>query len=157
MSIELTRRIASQMMKRGESKVRIKKEGIDDAKKALSRDDVRAMISKGTIYAIEKKHNVSAYSRVLNAKRTKGRRRGAGRRKGAFKARVGTTYMKRIRGQRRVLLELKADLTIKNEDFKKYYRLVRGGNFPAKLTLLNRLVADGVKIDQKRFEELRHI
>ncbi len=157
MSIKLTRRIASQMLKRGVSKVRIKNEGIEDAKKALSRDDIRAMVSKGTVYALSEKHNASAYSRALNVKRTKGRRRGKGRRKGASKARTGITYMKRIRGQRRVLLELKSDSTLGNEQFKRYYRLVRGGNFPAKVTLLNRMVADGVKIEQKRFEELRHI
>lgn len=155
MSVKLTRRIASEILKKGESKVRIKNEALKDAAAAITREDVRALVAKGSIYAIKEKHNASTYSKVLGAKRTKGRGRGQGRRKGSRKARQGLQYQKKIRGQRRVLHALKPELD--SETFKKYYRLVRGGNFATKASLLNHIVASGMKIDQEKFEKLRHL
>ena len=155
MSVKLTRRIAAEIMGKGVSKVRIKIDAIKDAESAITREDVRALVSKGSIYAAKPKHNASTYSKLLAAKRTKGRGRGQGRRKGTRKARQGLQYQKKIRGQRRVLHALKGEL--ESETFKKYYRLVRGGNFATKASLLNHMVAGGVKIDQERFEKLRHL
>jgi large subunit ribosomal protein L19e len=155
MSVKLTRRIAAEVMGKGVSKVRIKTDAIKGAEAAITREDVRALVSNGSIYAVKAKHNVSTYSKLLAAKRTKGRGRGHGRRKGTRKARQGLQYQKKIRGQRRVLHALKGE--IDSETFKKYYRLVRGGNFATKASLLNHMVAEGVKMDQERFEKLRHL
>ncbi|MDE1865648.1 MAG: 50S ribosomal protein L19e [Candidatus Micrarchaeota archaeon] len=157
MSIKLTRRIAAELMKRGESKVRIKPDKADDAKKAITREDVRALIANGSVYAIKEKHNLSLYSKELRVKRNKGRRRGPGRRKGSAKARQSIDYVKKIRGQRRVLAALKQEKSIDNEAFKRYYRLVKGGNFQTKGQLLSHLTTEGVKIDQQRLEKLRHM
>jgi large subunit ribosomal protein L19e len=157
MSIKLTRRIAAEMIGRGESKVRIKPDRMADAKKAITRADVKALIEAGAVYAIKEKHNISAYSKILREKRNQGRRRGMGRRKGTRKARQGITYGKRVRGQRRILDALKSDGTIDNLAFRKYYRLVKGGNFATKATLLSHIAADGVKLEAERVERLRHM
>lgn len=157
MSIKLTRRIASKLMKRGESKVRIMPTRTADAEKAITREDVRALITSGAVYAVKEKHNMSIYSKILREKRNKGRRRGPGRRKGSAKARRSVEYPKKIRGQRRVLGALKADGTIDNEAFKRYYRLVKGGNFDTKGSLLNHITADGVKIEPDKIEKLKHM
>ena len=157
MSIKLTRRIAAELLGRGESKVRIKPDRTDDAKKAITREDVRSLIASGGVYAIKAKHNLSLYSKELREKRNKGRRRGPGRRKGSAKARQAIGYGKKIRGQRRVLAELKRDKTLDNVAFKKYYRLVKGGNFQTKGQLLSHLTTEGVKIEQQRLEKLRHM
>ncbi|MGC8647676.1 MAG: 50S ribosomal protein L19e [Candidatus Micrarchaeia archaeon] len=157
MGIKTTKRMASELLGRGMSSIRIKPSAIEDARKALTKDDVRSMISKGNIYAIKPKHNLSIYSKVLNKKRSKGRRRGMGRRKGTLKARIGKRYPKKIRAQRRVLKALKEDKTIDNNTFKTLYRLVRGGNFASKLTLLNHIKAMGIEISDERFEKLRHM
>ncbi len=157
MSIKLTRRIAAELLGRGESKVRIKPDRTEDAKKSITREDVRALISSGGVYAIKEKHNLSLYSKELREKRNKGRRRGPGRRKGTAKARQSIDYVKKVRGQRRVLAALKKDKMIDNEAFKKYYRLVKGGNFQTKGQLLSHLTTDGVKIEAQRLEQLRHM
>jgi len=157
MSIKLTRRIAAELMGRGISKVRIKPDRTEDAKKAITREDVRAMITSGGVYALTIKHNQSLYSKVLQKKREQGRRRGPGRRKGSLKARKGLTYGKKIRGQRRVLAALKDEKVIDNISFKKYYRLVKGGNFQTKAQLLSHITADGVKIEEAKLEQLRHL
>ncbi len=157
MTIKLSRRIAAELLGRGESKVRIKTDRVDDAKKAITREDVRSLIASGGIYALKEKHNMSLYSKALRKKRNKGRGRGPGRRKGSAKARQAVGYGKRIRGQRRVLAALKKEKAIDNTAFKRYYRLVKGGNFQTKASLLSHLTTEGVKIDPQRLEQLRHI
>ncbi len=157
MSVKLTRRIAAELLSRGESAVRIKPGAVPDAEKAITREDVRGLIKNGSIYATKIKHNVSAYSKVLREKRKKGRRRGTGRRKGTLKARGTVEYKKRIRGQRRVLKALKSENIVDNESFKKYYALVKGGNFASKASLLSRMVNDGVQIKEEKMKELRHM
>ncbi|MEM0149570.1 MAG: 50S ribosomal protein L19e [Candidatus Micrarchaeaceae archaeon] len=156
MGLKTTRRIAGALLKRGVSSIRIKPSAVEDAKKALTKDDVRNLISKGDIYTIKEKHNMSIYSKILNKKRSKGRRRGRGRRKGTLKARAGLTYKKKIRAQRRVLHALKGDNTIDNNTFKALYRLVKGGNFTSKVSLLNHIKAMGIEISSEKFEKMRH-
>lgn len=157
MSVKLTRRIASEMMKRGVSSVRIKPSAFEDAQKAITRDDVRGLIKNGSIYAIAEKHNMSLYSKALGKKRSKGRSRGSGRRKGTRRAREGIQYKKKIRAQRRVLASLKSEKRIDNAMYKKLYLLVKGGNFVSKVTLLNRVRSEGIELDDAQFEKLRHM
>jgi large subunit ribosomal protein L19e len=157
MSVKLTRRIAAELMERGESAVKIKPSAINDAKKAITREDVRGLIKNGSIYPVKLKHNISAHSKVLKEKRKKGRRRGMGRRKGTLKARGTVEYKKRIRGQRRVLRMLKDESVIDNGRFKKYYALVKGGNFASKATLINHIKNDGVNMNDDKIKQLRHL
>ncbi|MCL5099663.1 MAG: 50S ribosomal protein L19e [Candidatus Marsarchaeota archaeon] len=156
MSIRLTKRVAASIMGRGESAVRISAASIADAKKAITREDVRELIKKGAIYAIKEKHNISAHGKELSKKRAAGRKRGPGRKHGTYKARAGITYMKKVRAQRRVLLQLKSAGTINNEMFKGFYALVKGGTFASKATLLNHIRSRGVAIDEESFNKLKH-
>jgi large subunit ribosomal protein L19e len=157
MSIELTKRIAAQLLERGVTAVRIKEGAVAEAKKAITREDVRNLIKNGSIYTVMEKHNISAYSKVLKEKRKKGRRRGQGRRKGTAGARGIMEYKKTIRGQRRVLNDLKVQKVIDNEKFKKYYALVKGGSFANKVSLINHIKSDGVSINDEKMKQLRHI
>ncbi len=157
MSIKLTKRIAGELLGRGISSVRIKNDSIQDARKAITREDVRTLIKSGGIYALKAKHNISAYSKVLKEKRNKGRRRGPGRRKGTSKARGAFDYKKKVRGQRRLLKSLKEQALIDSLKFRKYYALVKGGSFPTKISLLNHIRSDGLNIDEETANKLRHI
>jgi large subunit ribosomal protein L19e len=156
MSIKLSRRIAAELLDRGISKVRIKPDRVEDAK-AITREDVRNLITTGAVYALKEKHNMSIYSKELRKKRNQGRGRGPGRRKGSAKARMAVDYKKRIRGQRRVLAVLKKEKVIDNVAFKRFYKLVKGGNFQTKASLLSHLTANGVKLETARLEQLRHL
>lgn len=153
-STKLARRLASDIIQRGERSIRIKPSDVADVEKALTRDDVRALIKKGSIYALKVKRNASTYGRVLKKKRSEGRKRGRGKRKGTAKARGGVSYQKRIRAQRRVLKALKSDGTITNELFKKYYRLTKGGVFASKMTLISHIRND-VQMSDQRVAELK--
>ncbi|MCL4362959.1 50S ribosomal protein L19e [Candidatus Marsarchaeota archaeon] len=157
MSIKLTRRIGALILKRGRNSIRIKPDSIDDAKKAITREDIRSLISKGGVYALEEKHNESRYAKGLAEKKAEGRRRGPGRRKGTTKARTGMTYKKKIRAQRRIIKDLKATKAIDNEMFKEFYALVKGGTFQNKASLINHMKGKGVKIDDELFKKLKHM
>jgi large subunit ribosomal protein L19e len=158
MSIKLTKRIASDLIGRGESAIKIKPDFTAQAKKAITREDVRALVKSGGIYAVKAKHNLSAYSKVLREKRIKGRRRGMGRRKGTIAARGGLLlYKKKIRGQRRLIKALKEEKSIDNIKFKKYYALVKGGNFATKGSLLSHIRNDGIVIADEKAKQLRHM
>jgi large subunit ribosomal protein L19e len=157
MSIKLTKRVASDIMNRGVSAIRISPERIEDAQKAITREDVRGLIKSGVIYAVEPKHNKSMRSVLLREKRTKGRRRGIGRKRGTKNARSSMTHKKKIRGQRRVLLALKKDNSMDNAAFKVFYRLVRGGTFASKASLINHIKSKGIVISNEKMEQLKHI
>ncbi|HVC58651.1 MAG TPA: 50S ribosomal protein L19e [Candidatus Acidoferrales bacterium] len=157
MSIKLTRRIAAQVLKRGQGSVRLKADALAEAKKAITREDVRVLVKGGGVYAVPKKHNLSLYSKELNEKRTQGRKRGPGKRKGSRKARGGVDYKKKIRAQRRVLAQLKQENAFDNETFKSLYRLVKGGDFQSKISLLSHIKSRGINITDEQLEKLRHI
>ena len=156
--VKLVRRMAGQIMGRGQSNIRIKPMAMEDVGNVLTRDDVRALIKDGKIYAEKKKHNLSLYGKELRAKRKEGRGRGAGRRRGTAKARMGNMdHKKRVRAQRRLLKMLKDEKTINNEQFKKLYALVSGGTFISKVSLLTKIKSTGIEISDEKYEKLRHI
>lgn len=157
MSIKITKRIAARLMKRGESKILIKKDAIADAQKAITADDVRDLIKSGKIYARKEKHNISLRASIVRMKKAQGRRRGRGRRRGSAKARASVDYKKSIRGQRRVLKKLKEEKIIDNQTYKRFYLLVKGGIFQSKGSLISHMQGNGVNINEEMAKQLKHI
>jgi large subunit ribosomal protein L19e len=156
-NVKLVKRMASEIMGRGLNSVRVKPSAMEDVKNVLTRDDVRGLIKDGKIYAIAEKHNLSSYGRELREKRKQGRGRGIGRRRGTSKARHGIDHKKKMRSQRRLLMALKNEKAINNEQFKKLYALVGGGTFNSKVSLLTKIKSTGVSISDEKYEKLRHI
>lgn len=156
MSIKLTKRAAAQIMKRGVNSVRIQDGALEDAKKAITKEDVRALIKSGKVYAIKERTTLSLHGKELREKRHAGRARGPGRRKGAYKARRGSPYVKKVRAQRRILASLKGSGEMDNATFKRYYALVKGGTFQTKLSLINH-IRTGVKMSDERAAELKRL
>jgi large subunit ribosomal protein L19e len=146
MTIEFTKRIAAELLKRGESKVRINTLALEKASKAMTREDVKRLIQDGSVYALKEKHNLSLSSKKLKLRRAKGRSRGQGRRKGSDKARQGRTWEKKVRSQRLFLKQLKLTGKIDKAAFRKYYMLIKGNSFTDKASLLRRLEEEGTKV-----------
>ncbi|MEM3476772.1 MAG: 50S ribosomal protein L19e [Candidatus Micrarchaeaceae archaeon] len=156
MSIKLTKRIASSIMHRGVSAIKIAAGSEKNASEAITRSDVKELIKSNKIYAVKAKKNISRYGKELNKKREQGRRRGKGSKKGTKKTRLGFKYIKEIRAQRRILSSLKAEKIIDNEAYKRFYALSKGGSFPTKLSLINHIRSKGFKISDEQAEALRH-
>ncbi|MGC8587023.1 MAG: 50S ribosomal protein L19e [Candidatus Micrarchaeia archaeon] len=154
MSIRFVKRIASDIIGRGESAIRIKPSAMDDAKKAITRDDIRKLIQNGSIFAVQPKHNISMNSKILKKKRAEGRRRGPGRRKGSRKARGGISWEKRVRAQRMLLKELKNEGKIDTRNFGKFYALIKGNMFPNKASLILHIRDSGIQITDEEIAKV---
>ncbi|BCS90628.1 MAG: 50S ribosomal protein L19e [Candidatus Micrarchaeota archaeon] len=157
MELSKAKEIAASLLNRGVSAVRIKDEAKERVAQALTREDIRAIIKDGLIYAKPEKKNISMHGKIRRIKRNKGRSRGYGRRNGTRSARSENRYIKRIRAQRRLLKKLKEDSVIDNNQFKFYYRLVRGNIFDSKSNLLNRLIADGIKLTEEQIKSYKKV
>ncbi len=105
----------------------------EQAKDVITREDVRNLVKKGVIVITKKKGTSRGRARILEKKRKKGRRRGPGSRKGKRTARKPKKeqWMERVRALRKVLKE------IRPENYRKLYRMVKGGYFKSKKHLLN--------------------
>ena len=123
------RRIASKLLKCGESRIWMDPKAGAKIKRAITRNDVRGLVSDGLIKKVKAKKNV---------RRVKGKQ-GAGSRKGSKGARRGKKdkWLKIIRPQRRMLAELRPKM--KPLVYRKTYRLVKGGAFRSRAHLQNYL------------------
>ncbi|MGC9037214.1 MAG: 50S ribosomal protein L19e [Candidatus Micrarchaeia archaeon] len=154
MTIKFVKRVASEMLGRGVRAIRIKDSALEEAKKALTKDDVRKLIKEGGVYAEPEKHNLSLHGKLLKVKREKGRKRGYGKRRGTAKARAGRVWEKKVRSQRLLLRKLKAMKKLDNKTFNKFYALVKGNAFPDKRSLLLHLDEQGVKVSEDELKQI---
>ncbi len=155
MGMKFARRAAAEILKRGQSAVRIKPEAALDAEKALTREDIKRLVQKGDIYALKEKHNKSEGAKLLKKARSEGRSRGTGSRRGTRKARVGrSVWEKKVRSQRRLLKELKGMNKIDKATFTKFYRLIKGNQYATKANLLLQLREHGATISEQDVKQI---
>ena len=134
MDLRLQKRLAGQVLKTSSKHIKIDPTAAADVKEAITKADIRSLVSKGAIIA-EPITSISR-GRIRKAKlqRSKGRRRGQGSRKGKFGARLAgkTDWINRIRTQRSFLKELKDKKIIANITFYELYAKSKGGFFRSK-------------------------
>lgn len=141
MSLQTVKRIASHLLKAGESRIKIKPEEIKRVKEALTRDDVRTLIKEGIIFA-EKKRGVSrALSKIKLKQKQKGRRRGFGSRKGTKYSRISRKriWINKVRAQRYLLSELQTNGKIKENNYRSLYNMIKGRAFKSREAMLTYL------------------
>ncbi|NYZ76573.1 50S ribosomal protein L19e [Candidatus Micrarchaeota archaeon] len=141
MGMATVRRIAAELLGVGESRVRIDPKNASKAEEALTRDDIRSLISQGVIYALRKRGVSRARGRKKHLKMKVGRRRGTGSRKGKRYSIVPrkTVWIHRVRAQRALLKNLLLEKKIQNDAYRKVYRMVKGGAFKSRASLLTHL------------------
>ena len=126
------RRLASRVLKCGQSKIWIDPNGLERLKEALTKEDVRLLVKDGVIRERRDAGHSRGRARVLHAKKRKGRKSGAGKRTGTRKARVGQKrrWMANVRSQRETLQRLRKEGKIKGAfTYSKLYNMVKGGYF----------------------------
>jgi large subunit ribosomal protein L19e len=131
MAMNTVRRIASEVLGVGESKVKFKNESISKISDALTREDVRTLIKDGAIVAIARRGVSRIRGRAKQAQKKKGRRTGSGSKKGTHSARKSDkeTWMQKVRAQRRFLRNAIAEGKISHESARKIYMMVKGNAF----------------------------
>jgi len=125
------RRIAAAIMKCGVHRVWFDPERLSDIQNAVSREDVRGLVSEGAIKAHQKKGVSRGRARAKIANRSYGHAKGHGRRKGAAGARTPSKrqWIQRIRAIRKVLAELRETGVVDAHMYRLLYRKAAGGQF----------------------------
>lgn len=119
----LQKKLASKILKVGESKVWLDSNQKKDIEAAITRIDIKKLIKKGAI-----KTKPGKISRPKIKKRKK---RTAGKRKGAKFSTLSEKrrWINTVRPLRKLLFELKSSKQIENQTYRKMRGLVKGGVF----------------------------
>ena len=140
MSIASVRRMASQILKAGESRIKYDPSKLADIEKAVTKDDVRALIKQKAVKVEQKKGVSRALGRMHDEERRQGRAHKFSRRRGTHSARAGgkkKLWIARIRAQRDLIKNLKTKgMFVSNAAYRETYLKVKGGAFPDKTRVL---------------------
>lgn len=144
MTLLTIKRLASDIMKVGVNKVRIDPENIGRANEALTRNDVRVLISDGVVYAMPKG------GRRANKKRHGGK--GHGSRKGSKNSRTPQKrdWMARVRSQRKYLVQLVADNSVNKKDKRNIYMKIKSGIFKSKKSMHVYLTENNLMVEKEK-------
>jgi len=125
------KRIVASLLKCGVNRVWFDPTRLSDIENAISREDLRALITEGAIKARQKKGVSRGRARARIAQRSYGHRKGPGKRKGAAGARKPskTAWVQKIRAIRKALVELRTAGTIDRHMYRILYRKAAGGQF----------------------------
>ena len=147
--LKVQRRMAAEILKCGENRVWIDSLHNEDVAQAITREDVRRLISSGHIQKRRIQGTSRGRARHHLRQIAKGRRRGPGSREGAKGARNPSkaAWMRKIRALRSELKELRAAGDITPSQYRHYYRRAKGGVYTSRGHLLNHLKIDGVLTD----------
>ncbi|MEM4662591.1 MAG: 50S ribosomal protein L19e [Candidatus Diapherotrites archaeon] len=146
MKASKAKKIASELLKVGVSKIWINPEDLTSVKEAVTREDIRELIRKGTIKKTKENWQSRGRARKIKAQRDKGRRKGPGKRKGKKSARLHKKerWVSGVRAQRALLRKLKKEKPelVKKIGYRKLYNMIKGGYFKSKAHL-ERYVLEG--------------
>jgi large subunit ribosomal protein L19e len=134
MAIATIRRLAADIMRVGENKVRIAPDNVKEAEGALTRADVRGLIDKGIIIRLKPQGRAST---------RKKERRSVGKRRGIMIPEK-EAWMMKVRAQRRLLRTLTADGALKKGTRRSVYGKVKSGIFRNKRAMLIYLKDNGL-------------
>jgi len=142
MTAQTVKRLAADILGVGVSRIRLDKDNLAKAEEALTRSDVRSLLDEGTVYALP--------PRAGHRRKEKPRKR-RGSRKGKKKAREGhkTAWMRRVRSQRKFLLELIRSGELPREHKHPIYMKIKGGAFKGKSAMRAYLVENKMIKEKK--------
>jgi large subunit ribosomal protein L19e len=125
------KRIVAAILKCGVNRVWFDPDRLSDIENAISREDLRGLVTDGAIKARQKKGVSRGRAREKIAKRSYGHCKGPGRRKGAAGARHPhkRLWIQKIRAIRKALVALRDAGTIDPHTYRIIYRKAAGGQF----------------------------
>ena len=149
------RALAGKVLKRGHTAVWIDPERYAQVSSAITRDDIKNLISGGAIKARKVVGTSRGRARALAHRKRRGQRAGPGRRKGTANARFNskTVWINKIRLQRKYLAKLRDDGYISASTYRVLYRQAKGNLFRSVRYLSNHIRESGMT--EKRIPELK--
>ncbi|RFA93964.1 50S ribosomal protein L19e [Pyrobaculum aerophilum] len=122
------KRLAADILGVGVSRIKISPEAAERLEEVVTKDDVRALIDQGLIWAEPEKGVSRGRWRVRHIKKKKGRRRGHGSRKGP-RTDEEEAWKEKVRAMRRFLNTLKRKGKLEPRVWRQLYRMVKGNYF----------------------------
>lgn len=134
---DLQRRLASDLLKVGSSRIAFKPAKLKEIGEAITREDVRALVHNKSITVKPEKGVSRSRAKFVHAQKKKGRRRGEGKKKGKYTSRnpKKEAWMNKIRSLRDLLKTLLEKKVINRTFYRKLYKLSSGGFFRNKAHL----------------------
>jgi len=137
MKLNKLKEISGTLLKKSKHKLVINektyKENKDFVDKAITKQDVREIISKGVIKKKSDTGQSRGRARTLLIKKKLKRKRGQGKRKGTPQARQKKNrYNERVRGLRKRLRELRKEDKLNEKVYSKIYLMIKGNYFRGK-------------------------
>jgi len=132
--LKAQKRIAAIVLKCSPKKVVFDTEKLSEIKEAITKQDIKTLISDGLIKRVRGNEQSKVRVRRRTAQRSKGRQRGQGSRKGKATARLSgkRRWIGRIRLQRYLLKQLRNANTISKPAYRELYMKSKGGFFRSK-------------------------
>jgi large subunit ribosomal protein L19e len=142
--LSLQRRLAADILKVGETRVVMDPEHSEDIKNAITRSDIKKMISHG--YITVKRTKIKRPDLYK-----KKRKKGYGSRKGTLTAKVTKKerWMSTIRPLRRMIKELRDKGTIDTKTYRRTYMLIKSGIFRSRSHLKVYLKQKGILHEER--------
>jgi large subunit ribosomal protein L19e len=130
-NLEFQKKVASAVLKCSPKRVVFDSDELESIKEAITRSDIKSLISEGTIAKKQKKGVSRARANVIKRQKAKGQRKGHGSRKGKATARTPKKekWMAKVRAQREFIKTLKDSELIDNSVYRNIYLKSKGGFF----------------------------
>lgn len=134
MNLTTQRRIAAKILNVGETRVWFDPERLKDIKEAITRADLKRLISSKAIMVSKEPYHSRTGARKILKQKKKGRRKGKGSRKGKKTARLTRkqNWINKIRVQRKFLRLLYDNGLLIGSNHRKVYNMAGGGFFRSK-------------------------
>ena len=152
--MKIQKRLASQVLDVSPKRVKFDNQRLADIKEAITKTDIRQLVSEKAITKIQEKGVSRSRARKLKTQKSKGLRKGPGSRQGKSTARLPrkTNWMNKIRSQRNLLLELRDKGLISLKTYRGIYLKSKGGFFRSARHI--KLFLDEHDLFEKKKEEV---
>ncbi|MBU0471428.1 MAG: 50S ribosomal protein L19e [Nanoarchaeota archaeon] len=134
MKLKIQKKLAAKVLKTSKYKIVFDPERLEDIKEAITKTDIRGLVSEKAIKKIQKKGTSKVRTRENKIQRRKGLRKGPSTRKGKKTARISKKdlWMAKIRTQREFLKQLRDKKLISHKVFPDLYSKAKGNFFRSK-------------------------
>jgi large subunit ribosomal protein L19e len=131
MKLDTQKRLAAGILKCTHKRVVFDNTKLSDIKAAITRADIRGLINKKIIRAVNPQGKSMGRSRKALKQKRKGRGKGHGKREGTHRARLPKkiAWMNKIRSQRRMLRMLREKEILSKSDYRQLYLKANSGFF----------------------------
>lgn len=152
MNLKVQKRIAAEILKCSPKRVYFDTESLDEIKEAITKEDLRGLISSGAIAKKSAQGVSRGRARQTLVQKRKGRQRNAGSIKGKIGARLPSkeSWMNKVRLQREFLRELKTLGVIDKKTFRILYLKSKGGMFRSKRHLKLYIDEQGLALKEEK-------